>query len=106
MSGPGHPFTLVRNPGQPVLTGRADRDLEVLMRLAVEEIRACREAIGEAGPEAPGDLGDCLASLALLEHAIRACAMVQAFGEMDGPPVPSRRRTRHLAAAVTPGDAL
>jgi hypothetical protein len=63
------------------------------MRLAVEEIRACREAIGEAGPEAPGDLGDCLASLALLECAIRICAQV-----MDGPPVPSRFRTRHLQA--------
>jgi hypothetical protein len=100
------PFTLVRNPGEPVLTGLADRDLEVLMRLAVEEIRRCREAIGEAGPETPGDLGDCLASLASLECAIRICAQVQAFGEMDGPPAPSRRRTRHLAAAVTPGGEL
>jgi hypothetical protein len=52
----GRPLTLVRNPGQPVLTELADRGLDALMRQAVAEVRACREVIREAGPDMPGDL--------------------------------------------------
>jgi hypothetical protein len=84
----------------------ADRGLEALMRLAVEEIRGCREAIGEAGPGTSGDLAACADRLGSLDEAIRTAAMFQEILEVDGPAVPSRHRTRHLAAVVIAGGAL
>jgi hypothetical protein len=88
------PFTLVRNPAEPA-PGLADRGLKVLMRLAVDQVGVCLEAISSGTACEHDDLAGALGSLA---DAIRTAAMIQAFGDLALAelPVPARSGTRHL----------